>query len=57
MEIPKANLTLELQTLFPDQEMNVSVRYYEGTLSVSGKMNGEQIGGSGFIEMTGYEDD
>lgn len=57
MEIPKANLTLELQTLFPDQEMNVSVRYYEGTLSVSGKMNGEPIGGSGFIEMTGYEDD
>ncbi len=55
LEIPKVDLSLDLQTLFPDQEMNVSVRYYEGTLSVSGEMDGESIGGNGFIEMTGYE--
>jgi predicted secreted hydrolase len=55
LEIPKVDLSLDLQTLFPDQEMNVSVRYYEGTLSVSGEMDGENIGGNGFIEMTGYE--
>lgn len=57
IEIPKHNLSLSLKTLFPDQEMNVSVRYYEGTLSVSGSMNDEEIGGTGFIEMTGYEED
>ena len=57
MNIPKADLTLDLATLFDDQEMAVSVQYYEGALSVSGSMNGEQIGGSGFIEMTGYEDE
>ena len=55
MEIPKFDLSLKMTPLFPDQEMNVSVRYYEGTLSVSGEMNGEEIGGNGFIEMTGYE--
>lgn len=55
MEIPKFDLTLNMSPLFPDQEMDVSVRYYEGTLSVSGAMNGEQITGNGFIEMTGYE--
>lgn len=55
LEIPKHNLSLNLAPLFPDQEMDVSVRYYEGTLSVSGSMNGEKIDGNGFIEMTGYE--
>lgn len=56
MKIPKHNLELELATLFPDQEMDVSVRYYEGTLSVSGEMDENDITGNGFIEMTGYEE-
>jgi predicted secreted hydrolase len=55
LEIPGENIRLELATLFDDQEMDVSVRYYEGTLDVKGSMNGEEIGGQGFIEMTGYE--
>ena len=54
MEIPGQQLRLELTTLFDDQEMDVSVRYYEGTLGISGDMNGQQITGNGFIEMTGY---
>ncbi len=57
VHIPKSDLTLDLATLFDDQEMAVSVQYYEGALSVSGSMNGEQISGNGFIEMTGYETD
>jgi predicted secreted hydrolase len=57
MRIPKVDLSLDLQTLFDDQEMDVSVRYYEGTVSVSGNMDGDAIGGNGFIEMTGYERD
>lgn len=55
LEIPKENLRLELATLFDDQEMDVSVRYYEGTISVNGTMAGKEIGGQGYIEMTGYE--
>ena len=57
MKIPKVDLTLDLTTLFDDQEMAVSVQYYEGAISVSGTMEGKEIGGSGFIEMTGYEED
>ena len=57
INIPKVGLILDLATLFDDQEMAVSVQYYEGTLSVSGRMNGEQLSGNGFIEMTGYEED
>jgi predicted secreted hydrolase len=57
IKIPKFDLELELVTLFPDQEMDVSVRYFEGTLGISGEMNEQQIRGNGFIEMTGYEED
>jgi len=32
------------------------VQYYEGAISVSGTMDGKETGGSGFIEMTGYEE-
>ncbi len=54
LEVPAHNLSLNLETVFDNQEMNVSVRYYEGALSVEGKADGEEIGGVGFIEMTGY---
>ncbi len=57
LEILGEDIRLELETLFDDQEMDVSVLYYEGTLSVSGTMNGQDVGGNGFIEMTGYEKD
>lgn len=56
IDIPEADLSLEVHTVFPDQEMDVSVRYYEGAVSVSGNMDGDEIRGNGFIEMTGYED-
>lgn len=55
--IPGKNIELRMKTLFPDQEMDVSVRYYEGALEISGEMDGQKIDGNGFIEMTGYEED
>ena len=55
LSIPELDIALEMETLFNDQEMRVSVRYYEGTIGVSGEMAGEEITGSGYIEMTGYE--
>lgn len=54
LRIPAQDLNLNLRTLIPDQEMDVSVRYYEGTLAVSGEMKGEKVSGQGYIEMTGY---
>lgn len=60
LNIPDKNIELSLSTVFSDQEMDVSVRYYEGVLSIKGTMDGDTIYGNGFIEMTGYgenEDD
>ena len=55
LSIPELEIELEMETLFDDQEMRVSVRYYEGTIGVMGEMAGEAITGTGYIEMTGYE--
>jgi predicted secreted hydrolase len=55
LEIPELDINLALGTLFEDQEMRVSVQYFEGNLGVSGQMRGEEVSGTGFIEMTGYE--
>ncbi len=53
--IPEVDIEFKVATLIPDQEMNVSVRYYEGAVTVQGKMAENEISGQGFIEMTGYE--
>lgn len=54
LNIQNKNIYLQLSTIFPDQEMDVSVRYYEGVLDISGNMDGKEVTGNGFIEMTGY---
>lgn len=53
--IPSEELKVDVATVFDDQEMTVSVQYYEGALHVSGKFRDEAIDGNGYIEMTGYE--
>ena len=55
LAIPSEELEMDVTTVFDDQEMTVSVQYYEGALQVSGKFRDEAIDGNGYIEMTGYE--
>lgn len=57
LAIPSEELEMDVTTVFDDQEMTVSVQYYEGALHVSGKLRDEAIDGNGYIEMTGYEQD
>jgi predicted secreted hydrolase len=57
LAIPSEELEMDVTTVFDDQEMTVSVQYYEGALQVSGKFRDEAIDGNGYIEMTGYEQD
>ncbi len=53
LSIPSQSLNLEIATFFPDQEMNVSVTYYEGAVHVEGIRDNEPVAGYGFVEMTG----
>ena len=38
-----------------DQELDVSVRYWEGAVRVEGKAGLNKIAGSGYVELTGYD--
>lgn len=57
VEIPEAELSLDLEVYFEDQEMDASVLYYEGAIKASGTHKNNDIGGRGYVEMTGYGDE
>ncbi|MEO8195640.1 MAG: lipocalin-like domain-containing protein [Thermoanaerobaculia bacterium] len=54
LRIPSEALDLELIPRVANQELAVTVRYWEGAMRVSGTSHGRPIGGHGFVEMTGY---
>jgi predicted secreted hydrolase len=50
LRVPSRDLDLRVRALFPNQELDdVSVRYWEGAVRVSGSHTGQ-----GYVEMTGY---
>ncbi len=54
LRVPSEDLELELTPRVANQELAVTVRYWEGAVKVQGKSDGKPIGGHGFVEMTGY---
>ncbi|MEO8274575.1 MAG: lipocalin-like domain-containing protein [Thermoanaerobaculia bacterium] len=54
LSLPAEELELEIRPRLPDQELAVTVRYWEGAVAVTGSSRGTAIGGHGFVEMTGY---
>jgi predicted secreted hydrolase len=52
--IPDEDIRLDLQPLVADQEMDVSIKYWEGAVDISGRSRGASVSGRGFVEMTGY---
>ncbi len=53
--IPSENLHLQVEALMDAQEMDLSVRYWEGAVRVSGARGGTPVAGRGYLEMTGYD--
>ena len=51
VQIPAEDIDLVVEAALPDQELPVSVRYWEGAVDVSGSATGV-----GYLEMTGYAD-
>ncbi|MEO0651780.1 MAG: lipocalin-like domain-containing protein [Planctomycetota bacterium] len=56
VSVPGEGLELEIDPLFPDQELPFAVVYWEGAVSVRGTRNGQPLEGVGFVELTGYAD-
>jgi predicted secreted hydrolase len=54
IEIPGEKLTLTLTPHIDDQELLTSVIYWEGAVSIVGEINGENVAGNGYVELTGY---
>jgi predicted secreted hydrolase len=54
VEVPSTGLALDIQPLVADQELNVSLTYWEGAVRISGVQNGKPISGYGYVELTGY---
>ncbi len=54
LSIPSANLKLTLTPWLADQEMAVSLPYWEGAVKVVGAAGGHAVTGEGYVELTGY---
>jgi len=54
LRIPGDGLDLQMAPLVADQELDVSFRYWEGAVAVSGARLGMPVDGQGYAEMTGY---
>jgi len=55
IEIPGEGMVLDVSPLLPDQELDVSLRYWEGAVTVMGRDARGPVSGRGFLEMTGYD--
>jgi predicted secreted hydrolase len=55
IEVPGEDLSLVITPLLPDQELNLSFRYWEGAVGVTGTAAGRPIDGRGYLELTGYD--
>jgi predicted secreted hydrolase len=56
LSVPSRSLTLDITPAQADQELAVSVRYWEGAVRLSGSSAGASVEGRGYVELTGYGD-
>jgi predicted secreted hydrolase len=55
LKVPSAQLALELRPYVPDQELNLSVRYWEGAVRGAGTgPEGSNVTADGYVELAGY---
>jgi predicted secreted hydrolase len=54
LSIPDENIDLELEPFLNDQELDLTIRYWEGAIRATGTRNATPITGTGYAELTGY---
>ena len=54
MKIPKRKIELKIIPNLKEQLMDVTVRYWEGSVTFEGSKNSKSISGKGYVELTGY---
>lgn len=55
--IPSESLELQVTPAIEDQELNTTIRYWEGAVKVSGKYKNSNVivAGKGYVELAGYK--
>lgn len=56
VRLPQQGLDLTVNAYIPDQELRVGFRYWEGAVAISGTSGGQPVAGSGYVELTGYDE-
>jgi predicted secreted hydrolase len=54
LRVPSEDLDLDVRPLLADQELDVSFRYWEGAVEITGTHRGKPVKGHGYVELTGY---
>jgi predicted secreted hydrolase len=54
VRVPQAQLDLTIEPYLPNQELDVSVRYWEGAVHGSGSVQRRAVSASGYVELVGY---
>jgi predicted secreted hydrolase len=54
LRIPSLALDLNITPYLVDQELSLTTVYWEGAVKIAGTAHGQPIGGSGYVELTGY---
>ncbi len=57
VQVPGRGIDVEIVPVLADQELDTTVRYWEGAVDVSGTSRGKPVSGRGYVELTGYSDD
>jgi predicted secreted hydrolase len=57
VELPRLAIDLNVAARLADQELPVSVVYWEGSVAVEGRHAGVDVRGDGYVELTGYADE
>ncbi len=54
VEIPSRGLALEIEPQVDDQELDLTVRYWDGAIRARGISGNEPVSGQGYLELVGY---
>ena len=54
LDLAEQAMTLQIRPYLQEQELNLTVRYWEGAVSVTGNQRDTALAGDGYVELTGY---
>lgn len=54
IKIPSDTLEMEISPALENQELNLSITYWEGAIRVQARKPGRMVPGEGYMELTGY---